>query len=78
MKNHPSNIVHIEWRLPVEAPDGLQTVLIVYEGTVYCGVFCPPARPHRDARVIRYPEDLSPVRLADCDYWSYLPPPPYL
>ena len=78
MTNHPGNVVHVEWQPPVNAPERAKTILIVFEGTVYCGVFSPPARPHPDARVIRYPEDLAPVRLADCDYWAYLPPPPYL
>jgi hypothetical protein len=74
---HSGNIVHVEWKLPVEAPQHVKTILIVYEGVVYSGVFSLPNPPHRDARVIRFPEDLSPVRLTDCDYWSDLPERPY-
>jgi len=71
------NIVHVEWKLPVEAPRHVKTILIVYDGVVYSGVFSLPNPPHRDAKVIRFPEDLSPVRLADCDYWADLPERPY-
>jgi hypothetical protein len=74
---HSGNVVHVEWKLPVEAPQHVKTILIVYEGIVYSGVFSLPNPPHRDAKVIRFPEDLSPVRLADCDYWADLPERPY-
>lgn len=75
--HHSGNIVHVEWRQPVEAPQHVRTILIDYQGVVYAGVFLLPSQPHRDAMVFRYPEDLSPVRLADCDYWADLPGRPY-
>jgi len=74
---HSGNVVHIEWNLPVEAPQHTNTILIVHWGVVYAGVFSLLKPPHPDAMVIRYPEDLSPVRLADCDYWADLPERPY-
>jgi hypothetical protein len=74
---HSGNVVHVEWKLPVEAPQHTKTILIVHWGTVYSGVFSLPKPPHQDAKVILFPEDLSPVRLADCDYWADLPERPY-
>jgi hypothetical protein len=54
------------WRMPPELPDNLQTILIVYNGQMWPGVYA-------NGRVVRYPEDYPPVALADCTYWCALP-----
>lgn len=77
VRTRPGNIVEVEWQLPVNAPEKAQTILIVHDGTVYAGVFMP-TKLWREARVIRYPEDLPSVALADCDYWAALPSRPYI
>jgi hypothetical protein len=76
-EHYSGNIVCVEWKLTVAAPQHSKTILVVYNGVVWPGVFSLPRPPHRDAMVILYPEDFSPVRLADCDYWADLPERPY-
>ena len=67
------NIVKVEWNLTVEAPKGAHTILVVHNGVVWPGVYSQARQ-----MVLLYPEDFSPVRLADCDYWTELPKRPYL
>ena len=47
-------------------PTGLQTILVVYEDSVWCGVYA-------NGIISLYPEDFSSVKLTDCDFWAAMP-----
>ena len=61
------------WRIPGvdESPENLTVVIVVYNDLVWPGVYA-------NGRVIRYPEDYSPIQLSECTYWCPLPRPPVI
>ena len=52
-------------------PVKMQTILVVYEGSVWPGVYA-------NGKVNLYPEDFGAVQLSECFAWAALPYAPEL
>lgn len=60
----------VYWNDPKEVkPIKLQAVLVMYNGTVWSGVYA-------NEKVTLYPEDFGVIRLTDCELWAAFPFPP--
>lgn len=61
----------IAWYLPIEKPlpDKLCSVLVkLHGGIVYAGTWSPGSQT-----VVLFPEDLSPVKVAEIELWAKFP-----